>query len=72
MPTPATVRNARYRLVLHAPADGRATLGEGLQFQPLPASCEPAGPYFDPNPVNIVRIVRNTIRTSSQGEKYLM
>lgn len=29
-------------------------------------------PYRDPNPVSIVRTVRNTIRISSQGEKYLM
>ena len=28
--------------------------------------------YFDPKPVSIVRTVRNTIKMSSQGEKYLM
>ena len=73
MPTPAAVRKARYRPVLHSPADGRATPGEGLHRQPLPILFGVvAGSYFDPNPVSMVRIVRNTINISSQGEKYLM
>ena len=71
-PTPAVVRNARYRPVLYAPAEGRATVGEGLHRQPLLAFTDTAEPSFDPNPVNIVRTVRNTISMSSHGEKYLM
>jgi hypothetical protein len=32
----------------------------------------PSLAYRDPNPVSMVRIVRNVMRMSSQAEKYLM